>query len=254
MPPALPCSNQLRKWASDPRSLRGASHTQPAGQLPLTHPAGLSCVERHRKNHRTAPRIRGRCGEKVLGPRQQSLPAQSALLRREYAHSRRRLLEKPANRDAGLLPLAARSMRALSCRRSRSVARIRCEFPFWLLLGRELRSVADEVAVLVEIRRHGHVEESHHHLVVGLLAPAYGGIRVRVVRIVAGVVIPSDGLQLRACLEQPRYGETVAHLPVEMIMDVEQRFNFLVRSSTGIPCVMDDVVLEALSAQVHVRK
>src|SRR5690242_19567896 len=194
MPPALPCSNQPRKWACDPQSLRGASHTQPAGRPPLTHPAGLSCVERLRKNRRNAPRIPGRCDEKVLGPRQQSLPAQSALLSREYADSRRRLPEKPATRDAGLLPLAAPSRPALLCRRLRSVARIRCEFPFWLLLPRGLPSVADEVAVLVEIRSNRHVEESHHHLVVGLLAPAYGDIRVRVVRIVAGVVIPSDGL------------------------------------------------------------
>ena len=60
--------------------------------------------------------------------------------------------------------------------------------------------------MLVQVAGHGHVEESHHHFVVGLIAPAHRYIRVGIVRIVFRIVVPRHGLQHRAGFQRARLG------------------------------------------------
>lgn len=65
------------------------------------------------------------------------------------------------------------------------------------LLGNELLFLfADKKVLLVYPRRNGDIEESHHHFVVGLFAPAHLGIRIRIVRIGLRIVVPRDCLKL----------------------------------------------------------
>ena len=66
-----------------------------------------------------------------------------------------------------------------------------------LLLLRGI-ALADEVVGLVEIGADGHVEESDHHFIVGLIAPADGGVGIGIVRIIFRIVVPGYGLQHRA--------------------------------------------------------
>src|ERR1700722_7379257 len=117
-----------------------------------------------------------------------------------------------------------------------------------------LGSMPDEVAALVETCRHRYVEKPHHHLVVSRLAPARGRLRVRVMRIVTRIIVPGDGLQLRPGFQQTRFRETVAHLPVEVIMDVEQRFHFPILARARMRFSVNNVVRKPFSTQVHVRK
>ena len=46
--------------------------------------------------------------------------------------------------------------------------------------------------LLIKRGRYGDVEEANHHLVVRLLAPTHGNVRVRIVWIFFRIVIPSD--------------------------------------------------------------
>lgn len=100
--------------------------------------------------------------------------------------------------------------------------------------------------LLVGACGNGHVEETDHHFVVGLLAPGYGAIGIRVVGVVRRVVIPADRLEFGSGLNQTGFGKAVAELPVEVVVYAKQRFGGVIGA--------DEVVLEALSAQVHVRK
>ena len=65
----------------------------------------------------------------------------------------------------------------------------------------------NKIAELVEIRCNGHIEKTNHHLVVRLLAPAHGRLRVRVMGIVARIIVPGDGLQFGAGFQQTRFRE-----------------------------------------------
>ena len=56
-------------------------------------------------------------------------------------------------------------------------------------------ALADEVMGLVEIGAHCYVEEADHHFIVGLIAPANGGVGIGIVGIIFGIVVPGDGLQ-----------------------------------------------------------
>src|SRR5882724_4394799 len=71
-------------------------------------------------------------------------------------------------------------------------------------------------------RGHRDVEESHHHFIVGLLAPANRRCRVRVVGIAGRVIEPSHRLQLRSRLQHARLRKSVAHLPVKVIVHSQQ--------------------------------
>jgi hypothetical protein len=63
------------------------------------------------------------------------------------------------------------------------------------------KSVALEEAGLVDGSRNGDIEESDHHLVVGLVSPADGAFGIGIVGVVAGIVVPGDGLQLGSGLQ-----------------------------------------------------
>src|SRR5712692_3250416 len=56
----------------------------------------------------------------------------------------------------------------------------------------------DEKVLLVHPSRHRDVEKSHHHFVVGLLAPAYLCICIRIVGVCFRIVVPRDRLKFRA--------------------------------------------------------
>ncbi len=122
----------------------------------------------------------------------------------------------------------------------------RCEMRF---APSALFAAANEVVLLIEIRRaRRRPKKADHHFVVRLISPAHRRFRVRIVRIVFRVVVPSNGLPGKrgARSERARLGETIAQLPEEIPMDAEQRFDLAVR--------LNDVVLELLAAQMHVRK
>ena len=63
-------------------------------------------------------------------------------------------------------------------------------------------------------------------------------------RVVGRVVVPGDGAQSCASFQFAGLGEAVTQLPVKVIVDAEQRLDGVV--------VVEDVVFEALAAQVHV--
>src|SRR5215831_20385577 len=107
--------------------------------------------------------------------------------------------------------------------------------------------MSDEELLFVHVRWHGDIKEADHHLFVGLATPANFGIRVRIVRVVLAVIKPGNCLQLGARLQKTRLCQSVTELPVEVIVvQPQQRFNRAVW--------MENVVLESLSAQMHVRK
>src|SRR5277367_2581246 len=105
---------------------------------------------------------------------------------------------------------------------------------------------ADEEVGLVEIGAHGYVEEADHHFVVGLIAPADGGVGIGIVRIILGIVVPGDGLQHGAGGQWERLGKAITQLPVEIVIDAEERFGGFIGAQ--------NIVFEAFSAQVHVRE
>ena len=63
-------------------------------------------------------------------------------------------------------------------------------------------------------------------------------------RIVLRIVVPGDRSQFRPRLQQARVGQPVTQLPMEVIVHSQQHFHAAV--------VVHNVVLEALSAQMHV--
>ena len=112
--------------------------------------------------------------------------------------------------------------------------------------NRATNRAANKEPLLVRLRRHGHIEESDHHFLIGLIAPGHDRYRIRVVRIVARVVIPGDRAHPRSSLQQSRLCEAITQLPVKVIIHAQQRFD---RSVTP-----HSVVFEALPAQVHMGK
>src|SRR5260370_42585617 len=54
---------------------------------------------------------------------------------------------------------------------------------------------ADEKVLFVYASRHRDVEESHHHFVIGLFAPAPLAIRIRIVQVRLGIVVPRAPLK-----------------------------------------------------------
>ena len=107
-------------------------------------------------------------------------------------------------------------------------------------------ALADEVMGLVEIGAHCYVEEANHHFVVGLIAPANGGIGIGIVRIIFGIVVPGDGLEHGAGGQLERLGEAITELPVKIVIYAEERLRGFVWAQ--------NIVFEAFSAQVHVRE
>src|SRR4029077_6304060 len=83
-------------------------------------------------------------------------------------------------------------------------------------------------------------------LFAGLIAPSDRAAWVGIVRILARIVIPTNGLQQCARLEHSRLRQAVAQLPVKCVVDAEQRFD---RAS-----VVNQVVLKPRSAQMQVRE
>src|SRR5271169_843277 len=81
---------------------------------------------------------------------------------------------------------------------------------------------ADEVVGLVQIGADGYVEEADHHFIVGLIAPADGGVGIGIVGIIFGIVEPGDGLQNGAGGQRPRLGETITQLPVKIVVYAQQ--------------------------------
>jgi len=77
---------------------------------------------------------------------------------------------------------------------------------------------AHKKLLLVHVRRHCYIEKSDHHLLISLVAPGHGGVRIRIVRIVARVVVPGHGAQPGSRLQRNRLGQSVAQLPVKMIV------------------------------------
>src|SRR4029077_2901109 len=77
-------------------------------------------------------------------------------------------------------------------------------------------------------------------------SPTHGGCRVGIMRVVARVVEPGQGLELGASLEKPRLRQAVGQLPEEIVVDLEKRLD----ASIGA----NNVVREAPAAQMHVRK
>src|SRR5579871_1107075 len=90
----------------------------------------------------------------------------------------------------------------------------------------------------------GYVEEAHHHLVPGLVAPNHSSIGIGIMRVVGGVVVPGNRLQLGAGGQKTRLRQAIAELPVKIPIHLEQRFH--------PPIGMNQVVLKALAAQMHV--
>src|SRR6185437_1524463 len=113
-------------------------------------------------------------------------------------------------------------------------------------LVRWVRSVSHEVLPFIHAWGYGDIEEADHHFLIGLAAPADGLFRIRIVRIVLGIVEPCHRLQLRACLEKTRLRQTVTHLPMKIVVHPKQRFDASVR--------MHNIVLKAFSPQMHMRK
>src|ERR1700735_1198588 len=105
---------------------------------------------------------------------------------------------------------------------------------------------ADEVVGLVEIGAYCYVEKSDHHFVVGLIAPADGDAGIGIVGIIFGIVVPGDGLENSAGGQRQRLGEAITELPVEIVIDAQQRLGGFVGAQ--------NIVLKAFSTQVHVRE
>ena len=89
-----------------------------------------------------------------------------------------------------------------------------------MLLWRRIGG-ADEVTGLVQICPYCYVEKSDHHFVVGLIAPADGGVGIGIVGIIFGIVVPGDGLQHGAGGQRQGLGEAIAELPVEIVIDAQ---------------------------------
>ena len=92
----------------------------------------------------------------------------------------------------------------------------------------------------------GDVEETDHHLVVGLISPAHGDAGIGIVGIIFGIVVPGDGLEYGAGFEGTRLSESVTELPVEVVIHAEKRL--------GRTIGFDDVVFETFAAEMHVRE
>jgi hypothetical protein len=56
------------------------------------------------------------------------------------------------------------------------------------------RRLSNKELILVDICGHGHIEKTHHHLVVGLIAPVNGRCRIGIMRIAFRIVEPGHGL------------------------------------------------------------
>src|SRR5260370_4651050 len=125
-----------------------------------------------------------------------------------------------------------------------------CRFPWDLLLF----FFADEKVLFVYSRRDRNVEKSHHHFVIGLFAPAHFGIRIRIVQVRFGIVVPRDRLKFCSRFQVTRHRQLVAHLPVEMIVDAKQRLNFILWPAICTGIFANQVVFESFSTQVHMRE
>src|SRR5438477_8390221 len=106
--------------------------------------------------------------------------------------------------------------------------------------------VALKELVLVHSGRYGDVEEAHHHFIVGLVSPGHRAVWVGIVRIVGGIVVPRDGLQLGTGLDEAGLSQAVAQLPIKIVVHPKQSF-------TGMTAI-DEVVFETLATEMHVRK
>src|SRR5215475_2752149 len=107
-------------------------------------------------------------------------------------------------------------------------------------------SMACEEFPFVHFGWYRHVKESHHHFVVGLVAPRDGAIGVWVVGIGARVVVPGNGAQLRPSLDEPRLRQAIAELPEEVEVHAQQGLGGVIG--------MHKLIFEALSTQMHVRE
>ncbi len=91
------------------------------------------------------------------------------------------------------------------------------------LLTAQLVPCSDEKMLLIQRGRYGDVEEAHHHLVVRLLAPTHGSVRVRIVWIFFRIVIPSDRLSEKSVerkLSQERRIAFEACAPISYNLEV----------------------------------
>ena len=90
------------------------------------------------------------------------------------------------------------------------------------------------------------VDPEVHHLVRGLLAPGDVALRVRVGRVVLGVVVDPGGHQLGPGLHQDRLHRVIVALPVEVVLrQAEQQGVLAVRR--------DHLQLDVIAAIVGVR-
>src|SRR5579862_9141876 len=91
-----------------------------------------------------------------------------------------------------------------------------------LLRGLGFSPLAFEEFLLVDVAVYGDIKEADHHFVMSLVAPPNGTVGIRIVRIVFRIVVPRDGLELRSRFQEHRFGEFVAHLPVEVIVHAKK--------------------------------
>src|SRR5215472_3867891 len=79
-------------------------------------------------------------------------------------------------------------------------------------------SVPHEELLFIHAGRYRYIEEAHHHFFISLASPPYFDIRIRIVGIVFGVVVPADRLQLGVGLQEARLSQSIAELPVKVVM------------------------------------
>src|SRR5579864_4444159 len=109
-----------------------------------------------------------------------------------------------------------------------------------------LRGASSEEVLLIYMGGHSYIEKAHHHFVVSLISPRDRTVGIGIVSIVRGIVIPGNSLQFGSSLQQARLCQTITQLPIEIVVHAQQRFRLVIGP--------DQVVLESLPAQMHVRE
>src|ERR1700719_331426 len=71
---------------------------------------------------------------------------------------------------------------------------------------------------LIKFRCHRHIKESHHHLVGSLFSPVHRGIGIGIMHVAPRIVVPRHCLEFCPRLQCQRFLQSVAHLPVKVII------------------------------------